>query len=50
MATGFGIVVPNHTLTGIVVRVTVSLSLRISPRSMPESNARVRTLDTIVAF
>jgi len=43
-------VVPNNDLTGIVVGVTVSLSLRISPRSVAEANARVRTGDTIVAF
>ena len=45
-----GIAVPDHDLTGIVVGVTLPLSLRISPGSVSESNAKVRTLDTIVAF
>ncbi len=45
-----GKVVSHHYLTGIVVRVTVSLSLRISPRSVSESNAVMRTEDTSVAF
>ena len=45
-----GIVVRHHDLTGIVVGVTVSLSLRIPTGSVLESNARMRTEDTIVAF
>ena len=45
----FGIVVPNHNLTGIVVGVTLALSLRISPRSSEGANARVRTEAAIVA-
>ena len=40
----------DHNLTGIVVGVTLSLSARIFPRSEAESNAMVRTGDTIVAF
>ncbi len=45
-----GIVVLTNDLTGIVVGVTLPLSARISPRSEAESNARMRTGDTIVAF
>ncbi len=43
-------VVSQSDLTGIVVGVTVSLSPRIFPTAVPESNAEVRTGDTIVAF
>ena len=45
-----GIGVPNHDLPGIVVGVTVSLSLRIPPRSSEGANGMMRTKDTIVAF
>ena len=45
-----GKVVADHDLTGIVVYVTLSLSPRNPPSSVPKSNARVRTGDTIVAL
>ena len=43
-------VVHEHNLTGIVVGVTVFLSLRIFLGSSEWTNARVRTGDTIVAM